>query len=473
MKTKLSIYFLPVLFSLFLILGYSSQDNPYSDENYIDTKIQQQVNEMTSMSPKSLPSEIQLDNSAIVPDSICYKGPIPAYPDGCVGIASNWLGDTLYVAGGSANSFPSMDVYRYSITSDSWSTGVSMPVEKSVGSLVKCGNALYYIGGSNGFGTPTANTLRYRVGLGWDEVAPIPTPVEGNAGACWGDSVIYCIMGGWTQYYRSVQIYRPSTDTWSRGSDSVPSGAGRRTFAGGIVGNKIYAASGWSGAARKDMYIGTIGANGNTITWALGPQVPCRGTGMSRSGGVGIDGHFYVIAGQTFPDPQQQDSIFIFNTTSGTWQTPLSGRGTGAAANYWGVVSAKDIGGKINIFIPGGSITGATTFGLYVARSGGCDLTTGISNLNLEIPNEYSLSQNYPNPFNPATKINFSIPVNGLVTLKIYNVLGKEVMTLINEHKPAGNYGAEFNGANLSSGIYFFRMETGEFVDVKRMMLIK
>ncbi|MGB3198896.1 MAG: T9SS type A sorting domain-containing protein, partial [Saprospiraceae bacterium] len=212
-----------------------------------------------------------------------------------------------------------------------------------------------------------------------------------------------------------------------------------------------------------------------TITWALGPEVPCRGTGMSRSGGVGIDGHFYVIAGQTFPDPQQQDSIFIFNTTSGTWQTPLSGRGTGAAANYWGVVSAKDIGGKINIFIPGGTLPGglATTFGLYVARSGGCDLTTGISNLNLEIPNEYSLSQNYPNPFNPATKINFSIPVNGLVTLKIYNVLGKEVMTLINEHKPAGNYGAEFNGANLSSGIYFFRMETGEFVDVKRMMLIK
>ena len=99
--------------------------------------------------------------------------------------------------------------------------------------------------------------------------------------------------------------------------------------------------------------------------------------------------------------------------------------------------------------------------------------TTGISNLNLEIQNEYSLSQNYPNPFNPTTKINFSVPVNSFVKLKIYDVLGKEVMTLINEQKQAGNYAAEFNGANLSSGIYFFRMEAGEFVDVKRMMLIK
>ncbi|MCY7361605.1 MAG: T9SS type A sorting domain-containing protein, partial [Ignavibacteria bacterium] len=97
----------------------------------------------------------------------------------------------------------------------------------------------------------------------------------------------------------------------------------------------------------------------------------------------------------------------------------------------------------------------------------------GITSNNSQIPYRYSLSQNYPNPFNPTTKINFSVPVNSLVKLKIYNVLGKEVMTLINDQKPAGNYAAEFNGANLSSGIYFFRMEAAEFVDVKRMMLIK
>lgn len=100
--------------------------------------------------------------------------------------------------------------------------------------------------------------------------------------------------------------------------------------------------------------------------------------------------------------------------------------------------------------------------------------TTGIStNLNSEIPNEYSLSQNYPNPFNPSTKIKYSVPVNGRVSIKVFDILGKEVLTLVNEIRSTGNYETEFNGINLSSGIYFLKMEAGEFVDVKRMILIK
>jgi len=113
-------------------------------------------------------------------------------------------------------------------------------------------------------------------------------------------------------------------------------------------------------------------------------------------------------------------------------------------------------------------VLAATQSGVYRSSS---QTLINISGNNL--PDKFLLKQNYPNPFNPNTKINFSVPVNSLVTLKIYDVLGKEVMTLINEQKPAGNYAAEFNGANLSSGIYFFRMEAGEFIDVKRMMMIK
>ena len=100
-------------------------------------------------------------------------------------------------------------------------------------------------------------------------------------------------------------------------------------------------------------------------------------------------------------------------------------------------------------------------------------LTTGIVN-NLEsIPQTYSLMQNYPNPFNPVTTINFSIPQHGFVTLKIYDVLGKEVMTVVNEQKVRGNYEVEFNAGNLASGAYFYRIESGEFRDVKRMILLK
>ena len=89
------------------------------------------------------------------------------------------------------------------------------------------------------------------------------------------------------------------------------------------------------------------------------------------------------------------------------------------------------------------------------------------------IPFEYKLSQNYPNPFNPGTTINFSIPKQGNVTLKVYDVTGKEVIILINEQRSAGNYTVSFDGANLPSGTYFYRLESGEFKEVKRMILVK
>ena len=98
---------------------------------------------------------------------------------------------------------------------------------------------------------------------------------------------------------------------------------------------------------------------------------------------------------------------------------------------------------------------------------------TTAGNNNPEIPSVYSLSQNYPNPFNPVTKINFAIPKQGLVTLKIYDVLGREVRTLVNEVKSVGTYAVDFNGAELSSGVYFYRLQSADFTDIKRMMLIK
>jgi hypothetical protein len=90
------------------------------------------------------------------------------------------------------------------------------------------------------------------------------------------------------------------------------------------------------------------------------------------------------------------------------------------------------------------------------------------------IPTEFHLSQNYPNPFNPVTKISFDLPEDGNVKLIIYDMLGREVMKLVNnELKTAGRYRVEFNGVNLSSGVYFYRLEVNKFVQTKRMVLIK
>ncbi|MBS1550567.1 MAG: S8 family peptidase [Bacteroidetes bacterium] len=100
--------------------------------------------------------------------------------------------------------------------------------------------------------------------------------------------------------------------------------------------------------------------------------------------------------------------------------------------------------------------------------------TTGISgSLNTEIPGEYSLSQNYPNPFNPVTNVEFVIPKFGLVSLKIYDILGKEVATLVNENLQPGTYKYNFDASNLASGVYFYRIKAGDFIQTKSMMLLK
>ncbi|MGE5401795.1 MAG: T9SS type A sorting domain-containing protein [Ignavibacteriales bacterium] len=88
-------------------------------------------------------------------------------------------------------------------------------------------------------------------------------------------------------------------------------------------------------------------------------------------------------------------------------------------------------------------------------------------------PSEYKLDQNYPNPFNPSTKIAYSIPQNSFVTLKVFDVLGKEVATLVNETKNAGNYEATFDASKLTSGMYIYELKTNNFVQNKKMMLVK
>ena len=103
-----------------------------------------------------------------------------------------------------------------------------------------------------------------------------------------------------------------------------------------------------------------------------------------------------------------------------------------------------------------------------------------MQNVSSEIPVQYELSQNYPNPFNPVTNIRFSIPKEGFVTLKVFDITGKEVRTLVNEDLHAGKYNVDFSGTDLASGVYFYRINvrqagssTSGFSDVKKMILVK
>jgi hypothetical protein len=100
-------------------------------------------------------------------------------------------------------------------------------------------------------------------------------------------------------------------------------------------------------------------------------------------------------------------------------------------------------------------------------------IITGIEDNQSILPSVYRLNQNYPNPFNPSTIINYQIPEQGFVTIKVYDILGKEIKTLVNENKPVGSYNIRFNASDLSSGIYIYQIRVNNFVQSRKMMLMK
>ena len=97
---------------------------------------------------------------------------------------------------------------------------------------------------------------------------------------------------------------------------------------------------------------------------------------------------------------------------------------------------------------------------------------TGIDEFKVEV-NTYNLFNNYPNPFNPTTKISWQSPVSSWQTLKVYDVIGNDVATLVDEFRPAGSYEVEFTASNLASGIYFYQLKTGSLIETKKMILLR
>ena len=107
----------------------------------------------------------------------------------------------------------------------------------------------------------------------------------------------------------------------------------------------------------------------------------------------------------------------------------------------------------------------------YTSNNGG--VVSGIPSNKERIHSEYLLMQNYPNPFNPTTVINYSVPKAGLVTINVYDILGREIKQLVNEQKNAGTYNIEFNASKLATGVYFYRMQSGSFAETKKLLLLK
>jgi len=108
-----------------------------------------------------------------------------------------------------------------------------------------------------------------------------------------------------------------------------------------------------------------------------------------------------------------------------------------------------------------------------VSLGGGIEYPISVSKNNSDIPKNYEISQNFPNPFNPTTVINYQIPVSSFVTLKVYDILGREVATLVNARKNAGYFNVTFDSKHLPSGVYFYRLQASSFIQTKKFVLLK
>lgn len=230
---------------------------------------------------------------------------------------------------------------------------------------------------------------------------------------------------------------------------------------GGLCGNYVRAinvdAAGniWFGCMDKD-------ANGNFIAGGLSKFNGTSWTNYKPSNSNLSNGYVSAIAfrnsdawvGTGFCGQYSGNGLYKFDGTN--WTNYVSNSST-----YPGnCVNEIALDKNNNLWVAGANVLTKIDFN-----------PTAVESENL--PAAYQLSQNFPNPFNPSTSINYSIKEAGLVTLKIYDVLGRETQMLVNEIKNPGSYSVKFDASKLSSGVYYYKMISNNFVDIKKMMLVK
>jgi hypothetical protein len=212
-------------------------------------------------------------------------------------------------------------------------------------------------------------------------------------------------------------------------------------------------------AVGRDIFIIRADTNGNSLWTKL-------------YGGAFHDAATYVL------ETQARNFIVIGTHSFDAFAMKIDSNGDSLWFKKWGGPQSENVY-SIQPTTDGGYIVGGVTTSY---GAGGSDIyitklsseTTDLYDLSDEnIPNRFTLLQNYPNPFNPSTTINYQIPEISFVTFKVFDVLGREVSTIVNEERSAGSYEFEFNAIALPSGIYFYRLQAGSFVETKKMVLLR
>jgi photosystem II stability/assembly factor-like uncharacterized protein len=191
------------------------------------------------------------------------------------------------------------------------------------------------------------------------------------------------------------------------------------------------------------------------------------GYGIYESNDDGVNWTNKTGAGWEYSDLTIDNNGIMYASTRGNWVYKSDDNWNSSVLINSGMGQDKYV---LDLYIDknGYLFAGMDYYGFYRSNN---PVVVSVENDNL-LPSFY-LSQNYPNPFNPSTSIDYSVPSNDYVNLKVYDILGNEVAILVNELKQPGNYKVNFNGSKLSSGVYFYKLQVGKYTQVRKMILLK
>lgn len=373
---------------------------------------------------------------------------------------------------------PKRDCYYYNIQTNSYEIRSQLPTGRAYGKLVKVKDSLYLVGSVSNFNIPDGALFKYNpVTDQWQVKAAINAPAVHEMGVCvWNDSLIITIggsTGGFNGALNTVRVYNPSNNTWRLLSASFNLFPVNITASQAeCIGNDIIVAGGYSSTPYNTVYRGNIYSGYiDSLYWPVeGYKTSPFGTGVYRIGG-GKFGNFMVF-GPALSAGSCINQIWGYDIYDSTWTRFLPNTIDIASRTN---IAVKHTADSLNFYLFGG-ITRDTAGYHFIKTSEKYSTgnpVIGISGNNNKIPEKFILYQNYPNPFNPVSTIKYSLPKLSFTVIKVYDISGRLVSTLVNEFRPAGVHSINFDASKLSTGIYFYTLTAGGFSDTKKMAVVK
>jgi len=403
--------------------------------------------------------------------------------------------DTIYAIGGMLSDYSTyvLKVEAYDPITNTWKTKNNMPSGR-ISQNAAVVDGIIYIEGGN---FDSRDCWAYNPSTDtWTQKQSIPAPGGGNSSLTLYNGLIYAIGGSTFPWYgwSYVFAYNPNTDSWTQKQSMPTARFGLQTY---LVDGLIYAVG---GSLYQPSALNTVEVYyPNEDRWAACPPMPQN---LLWFAGASTYDHVYVFGGLTDDWGGFEKKVWAcyktglpveltsFTATANGKEVTLSWS-TATELNNQGFEVQRKFGS--NDFVTIGSVRGNGTTtspnnysyvdklidpGKYFYRLkqidyGGTYEYSQKVEVNWSPFTTFKLEQNYPNPFNPTTTIGFGIPELSHVRMSILNILGEEIKVLLKEEKEAGYHSVGFNGSDLSSGVYFYRIQTGSFVETRKMILLR